>query len=342
MEQLEPVRVAVDVLGGDEPPQVVLDGIADALSRDPALTVVAVGPASLVEPFAAAHERAEALVSEDAIDMGDDPIRAVMTKRRSSVVVGCRAVKRGQAAGFFSAGSTGALVAAGTAYITPFKVGEESGARPLRPCITSPIPNRAGGFTVFADMGGSPDVEPADLVRFAQMGVAYAETVLGVASPRVGLLSNGTEEHKGSAFTKACFPLLQAEVPGFSGNCEGGDITSGAFDVVVCDGFTGNVALKATEGAAKFLMGEIKDALMASLTGKLAALLMGRSLRAVRDRLSGDAHGGAMLLGLRGVLLIGHGATSVEAVSNGTRATAAAIRGGLVAKVAAAVPGIVS
>ena len=341
MDQTAPVRVAVDVLGGDEPPEVVLDGIAAALDRDPALTVLAVGPAALVEPFAAAHERVSSLIAEETIEMGEDPIHAVMTKRKSSIVLGCRAVKRGEAEGFFTAGSTGAAVSAGTAYITPFKIEAGDGRRPIRPCIVSPLPNRAGGLTVFCDMGGSPDVEPKDIVRYAQMGAAYAEAVLGISAPRIGLLSNGTEEHKGSEVTRACYPLLAEAVPGFAGNCEGGDLTSGDFDVVVTDGFTGNVALKATEGAAKLLLSEIKGALLGSLTGKIAALLIKGKLAAVRDKLSGDAHGGAMLLGLKGVLLIGHGATSVEAVANGTLACARTIRAGLVAKVADAVPGIV-
>lgn len=342
MDSQRDVRVVVDVMGGDEPPQVVLDGIAAALAADPHLTVLAAGPSELVEPFAAGHERAEALVAPDAIDMGEDPIQAVMTKRKSSIVLGCRAVKKGQAEGFFSAGSTGACVAAGTAYITPFKVELPDGERrPIRPCITSALPNAKGGLTVFCDMGGSPDVEPEDVVRFAQMGSAYATAVLGMPAPRVGLLSNGTEEHKGSRFTQACFPLMRDQVPGFSGNCEGLDLTSGRCDVVVCDGFTGNVALKATEGAAKLLMGELKATLLGSLKGKIAALLVKDSLKAIKEKLSGDARGGAILLGLRGVLLIGHGATSVEAVKNGTLATARAVRADLVDRVADSMPGIV-
>ena len=335
------VRVVVDVMGGDEPPQVVLDGIAAALAADPDLTVLAAGPAELVEPFAGAHERVRALVATEAIEMGEDPIQAVMGKRKSSIVLGCRAVKKGEAQGFFSAGSTGACVAAGTAYITPFKVRAGLKRRPIRPCITSALPNRAGGLTVFCDMGGSPDVEPEDIARFAAMGRAYAQTVLGIDEPRVGLLSNGTEEHKGSAFTQACYPLLAASVPGFAGNCEGGDLTSGDVDVVVCDGFTGNVALKATEGAAKFLLSELKGALMGSLKGKMAALLVRDALAEIKEKLSGDARGGAILLGLRGVMLIGHGATSVEAVKNGTLATADAVRAGLVERIADSVPDIV-
>lgn len=335
------VRVCVDVVGGDEKPEVVLDGILAALEADQELEVIACGPDKIVTPFAAAHARVEALVAPDVITMEDDPIRAVMTKRKSSIVLACRAVKKGEADGFFSAGSTGAVTAAATAYVTPFKYIEDGKKHPVRPCLTNALPNRAGGLTVLCDMGANPDVEPGDVVRFAQMGAAYARAVLGIENPRVGLLSNGTEECKGSAFTKECYPLMAERVPGFAGNCEGTDLTSGNFDVVVCDGFSGNIALKSTEGAAKYLMGELKGAFMSSLGTKVAALLLKKQLRELKSKLSGDAKGGAVLLGLRGVVLIGHGATSVEAVKNGTLATAEAVRAGLVEGVASSMDGIV-
>lgn len=335
------VTICVDVMGGDEPAEVVLAGIDAALAADPDLTVLAVGPQDVVEPFAAGRERAEALAAPDVITMEDDPISAVMRKRRSSIVVGCRAVKRGNADGFFSAGATGAVTAAATAYITPFKYEQDGERRPIRPCIVNALPNRRGGETVLCDMGANPDVEPEDMVRFAQMGSTYARVVLGVASPRVGLLSNGTEDSKGSRFTKSCFEPMRRGVPGFVGNCEGGDLTSGAVDVVVADGFCGNVALKATEGAAKFLMDELKGMLSSGVASKAAALILRRGLRGLKAKLSGDARGGAVLLGLRGVVLIGHGATSVEAVKNGTLAAAAAARSNLVEMLAASMDNIV-
>lgn len=308
------VRVCVDVVGGDEKPQVVLDGIEAALAADPDIEVLAAGPAEIVNPFAASHARVEALEAPDVIAMDDDPIRAVMTKRKSSIVLSCRAIKKGNADAFFSAGSTGAMTAAATAYVTPFRYQAEGKKQPVRPCLTNALPNRAGGLTVLCDMGANPDVEVDDMVRFAQMGSAYARVVLGIEHPRVGLLANGTEDEKGSNFTKACFPAMKAAVPGFVGNCEGTDLTSGNFDVIVADGMSGNIALKATEGAAKFLLQELKGAFMASLGTKIAALLIKKQMREIKAKLSGDAKGGAILLGLRGVVLIGHGATSVEAV----------------------------
>lgn len=329
------VRICVDAMGGDEPAEVVLAGIEAALEADRSLTVLVAGPEEVVVPFCVSHERAEALVAPDVITMEDDPINAVMTKRRSSIVLGCRAVKKGAADGFFSAGSTGAVTAAGTAYVTPFKAVRDGKKTAIRPCLTNALPNRRGGLTVMCDMGANPDVEPWDMVRFAQMGSAYASCVLGVVDPRVGLLSNGTEEHKGSSFTRSCHSLMAEHLAGFAGNCEGGDITSGSVDVVVCNGFDGNIALKSIEGAVKFMMDELKAGMTANLKGKVAALLMKDTLRALKRKLSGDAKGGAILLGLQGVVMIGHGATSAEAVKNGALACAEAVRGGLVQRVRA-------
>ena len=151
------VRVCVDVVGGDEKPQVVLDGIEAALAADSEIEILAVGPAEIVNPFAAAHARVEALEAPDVISMEDDPIRAVMTKRKSSIVLACRAIKKGNADAFFSAGSTGAMTAAATAYVTPFRYLAEGKKQPVRPCLTNALPNRAGGLTVLCDMGANPD-----------------------------------------------------------------------------------------------------------------------------------------------------------------------------------------
>ena len=339
---MEKVTICVDAMGGDEEPLVVLDGIAAALEADKGLEVLVAGPEEVVVPFCEGHDRARALVAPDVVTMEDDPIQAVMRKRKSSIVLGCRAVKKGEAQGFFSAGSTGAVTAAATAYVTPFKYRSGEEVKPVRPCITSAVPNMAGGETILCDLGASPDVDPSDMVRFANMGAAYAKVVCGIEEPRVGLLSNGTEDEKGSAFTKSCFPLMAEQVPGFVGNREGGDILSGSTDVVVADGFAGNVALKSIEATAKFLLKELKRAFLGSTKGKLAALMLKSSITELKEKLSGDARGGAILLGLKGVVLIGHGATSVEAVKNGTLAAAGMVRSDLVGHIAASIDNLVS
>ena len=314
------VRIAVDVMGGDEEPQVVLDGIDAALAADADLEVLAVGPAELVEPFASSRDRVEALVAPDVITMEDDPIQAVMRKRKSSIVLACRAVKKGQAAGFFSAGATGAMTAAATAYVTPFKyMTDEGEKRPIRPCIVSAIPNRKGAFTVFCDLGANPDVDPEDIVRFAQMGATYARIVCGIANPRVGLLSNGTEDTKGSHFTKECFPLMQKKVKGFAGNCEGTDFTSGNFDVVVCDGFAGNVALKAMEGITKALFDLLRQELTANSRTKLGAALVKPALRRIKKRMNAEEIGGVPMLGVLGAVVKAHGNSSAKAFFSAVR-----------------------
>ena len=333
---METVRVCVDAMGGDEEPSVVLQGIAAALAADGALEVLVAGPADIVEPFCREHDRAEALVAPEVITMEDDPIKAVMTKRKSSIVLACRAIKKGNAQGFFSAGSTGAVTAAATAYVTPFRFEEDGERRPVRPCITTAVPNSLGTLTVFADMGANPDVEPDDIVRFAQMASAYARVVCGIARPRVGLLSNGTEEHKGSRFTQQCYPLMAERVPGFAGNAEGTDLLAGTFDVIVADGFTGNVALKSIEGTGKFVIKRLKAAMGESLGNKIGMALLAKSLKSLAAEMSGDEYGGAILLGLRAPVVKGHGATSAQAVRMGTLAAARAARAGLSQKIAEA------
>ena len=263
-----------------------------------------------------------------------------MTKRKSSIVLACRAIKKGNADAFFSAGSTGAMTAAATAYVTPFRYLAEGKKQPVRPCLTNALPNRAGGLTVLCDMGAIPMsrwttwcVSP----RWVLPMPAWFWTL----SIRVWACLPTAPRTRRAPTYQGVLPGHEGRVPGFVGNCEGTDLTSGNFDVVVADGMSGNIALKATEGAAKFLLQELKGAFMSSLGTKIAALLIKKQMRQIKAKLSGDAKGGAILLGLRGVVLIGHGATSVEAVKNGTLAAAQAVRAGLVQDVANSMDGIV-
>lgn len=322
-------RICVDAMGGDEEPQVVLDGIAAALEADADLEVLVVGNAEVVEPFAKAHDRAFALVTTEVIGMGEHPADAVRNKRDSSIVRACAAVRAGEAQGFFSAGSTGAIFAAAT-----LGVGRIRGVK--RPAIACPVPGASGRKTVVLDLGANADVRPEMIVQFAKMGRAYSKVTLGVDEPTVALLSNGAEDTKGSESVIAEHQALAATgAPWFAGNCEGTDILAGRFDVIVTDGFTGNVALKTLEGTAKFLVGQIKGAAHASKKVGIGALLMKGALKEVAHELSGEDYGGAVLLGVKAPVLIGHGATSASAVKNGALATACAVREGLVGKVAA-------
>lgn len=322
------ITIAVDAMGGDHAPFAVLEGVDTALAADAGLRVMLVGPDEVVRPFAEGRDRVEAVVATQVIAMDEHPASAVRGKRDSSIVVGCRLVKEGRADGFFSAGSTGAAMAAATLVI-----GRIPGVQ--RPAIATVIPT-AGSPCVLLDVGANADCKPEHLAQFAAMGSLYAATTLGIASPRVGLLNIGEEPSKGSALAQEAYVLMEASVPGFVGNVEGRDIPAGAVDVVVTDGFTGNVALKLMEGMSKQLLGQFKRALTSSLVNKVAAAVLKPSLDQMRDKLDPDVHGAAPLLGVAGLALIGHGSSSSRAIASALRVGAVAVRGRLVEQLTAA------
>ena len=312
------VTIAVDAMGGDHAPGVVLEGCADALAADPSLHVVLCGPASVVVPFAEAHERCTPQPAEEVIGMGEHPARAVRQKRDSSIVAGCRAVREGAAQGFFSAGSTGACLAAAT-----LVMGRVKGV--ARPALATVIPSPVRPV-VLTDIGANADCKPAYLVQFAQMATVYMEKVLGVANPRVALLNIGEEDTKGSAFAQEAHALMREKVPNFAGNGEGCDILPAAFDVFVTDGFTGNVCLKTIEGTSKTLFKALKGVLTAGPATKLAALAVKGGLKGLMERVSPDTYGGAPLLGVKGACVVGHGSSGPLAVKNGILTTARIVR----------------
>ena len=319
--------ICVDVMGADKEPAVLLEGVATALADDPELEVLVAGSADVVEPFAASHDRARALVTTEVIAMSEHPASAVRKKKDASIVRAAAAVHAGEADGLFSAGSTGAVLTAAT-----FGVGRIKGVK--RPALCLPFPGISGKKTVFLDMGANADVKPDVMVQFAHMGRAYACAILGVESPRVGLLCNGSEDTKGSEMALAYHEALAQGNCGFAGNAEGTDLLAGTFDVIVADGFTGNVALKSIEGTGKFVIRRLKAAMEASLSNKIGMALLAGSLKSLAAEMSGDEDGGAIRLGLRAPVVKGHGATSAQAVRKGTLAAAAAARAGLTEKIA--------
>lgn len=314
----ENVIITVDAMGGDNGPEVVLDGTAQALAADPNLTVILCGPAEVVEPFAQTHERCLAQATTEVIEMGEHPAKAVRSKKDSSIVVGCRLVKEGRAQGFFSAGSTGACLAAGT-----LVMGRIKGVK--RPALGQILPSYDRP-TLLVDVGANADCKPEYLVQFAQMGTVYMRSFMGVESPRVGLLNIGSEETKGDEFAQETFELLRAQVPQFAGNCEGGNLIAGDFDVVVTDGFTGNVCLKTLEGTAKVLFKYLKDALNSSTKAKMGALLIKPELSDLKKKVSPDTYGGAPLLGVKGACVVGHGSSNALAIKNGILVAATTVR----------------
>lgn len=261
--------------------------------------------------------------------MDEHPASAVRKKKDASIVRAASAVRGGQADGLFSAGSTGAVLTAAT-----FGIGRIKGIR--RPALTLAAPGISGKKTVLLDCGANADVQPDAIVQFAHMGRAYAQVILGVEEPRVALLCNGSEDTKGSELALSYHKALAEGNCGFVGNAEGTDLLAGTFDVIVADGFTGNVALKTIEGTAKFIVSRVKAAAGESKRAGLGALMLKPALKTVAGELSGDEMGGAVLLGLRAPVVKGHGSTSAEAVASGTLACARAARGQLCERIAKA------
>lgn len=318
--------ICVDAMSSDGGPEVVLQGIAQALEEDSNLSVLVAGSSEYVTPFCERHEGAMPLISSEVIHMDEHPATAVRKKKDASIVRAARAVREGKAEGLFSAGSTGAVLTAST-----FIIGRIRGIK--RPAIALPIPGPNGKRTIFLDMGANADVRPDMLVQFAQMGRAYSRIVTGTQNPTVGLLSNGSEDTKGSQLALEYHKALAEADCNFKGNAEGTDLLSGSFDVVVTDGFTGNVALKSVEGTAKFIVGALKDSIEGSPRLALGALMLKPVLKKVASELSGDKYGGAILIGLKAPVLKGHGASSVDAVTAGTLHCAEIVRAHLVDEV---------
>lgn len=314
----EKVTIAVDALGGDNAPGVVLDGVEQALAADEDLTVILCGPNEVVSPFAAAHDRCVAQATTEAISMGEHPAQAVRKKKDSSIVVGCRLVKEEAAQGFFSAGSTGACLAAAT-----LVMGRAKGI--ARPALATVIPSPVRPV-VMCDVGANADCKPEYLVQFGRMGSVYAQKMLGIEQPRAALLNIGEEEEKGSQFAQEAHKLMREKLPNFAGNAEGGDVLAANFDVFVCDGFTGNVCLKTIEGTSKVLFKTLKDIMMKSVVTKLGALALKGGLADLKRQVSADTYGGAPLLGVKGACIVGHGSSNATAVKNGVLTSAQLVR----------------
>ena len=301
------IRVAVDAMGGDRGPEEIVAGAVEAASAT--VQPVIVGPRGLDTGGL------ELIEAPDVIAMDDKPTEAVRAKPNSSLVVACRAVGERKADAVVSAGNTGAMLAA-----CLLELRRIPGVR--RPAIAVTIPTRRGP-SVLLDSGANADARPEDLVQFAHMGAVFAEEILGVANPEIRLVSIGEEPEKGNQLTLEAHALLAASTDlNFAGNAEGRDLLAGAADVVVTDGFTGNVALKVTEGTILGLLEGLRAEITATALGKLGGLLIRPAARRLRERLDPDTYGGAYLLGLRGLAVIAHGNSSRRAVTNAIRLAA--------------------
>lgn len=309
------VRVAVDAMGGDLGSGVVVAGAVDAACEF-GTAVTLVGQETEVRRHLGAHPAGAldvtVLHAPETVAMDESPSVALRRKKQSSIRVGLELLKQGEADAFVSAGNTGAVMATALVVLGPLPGVE-------RPAIAIVIPTKTGR-AVLLDAGANVDCKPRHLHQFGIMGSVYAEAVLGTHVPRVGLLSIGEEESKGNELTREAFKELEEdEGIRFIGNVEGRDVFNGQVDVVVCDGFTGNVALKISEGVAEVFVSLLREELARDFWARAGSLLMRRSLRRFKRRLDYSEYGGAPLFGVDGVCIIGHGRSSPKAIKNAIR-----------------------
>lgn len=305
------MRIAVDAMGGDHAPQAIVEGVMLAQKDFPTIEFQLYGKESEIRKYLTNEKNITIIHTDEKINSDDEPVKAIRKKKQASMILAAQAVKEGKADACFSAGNTGALLAAGLFIIGRIKNVERPGLM-----TTMPVMGKADAGFDFMDMGANADNKPEHLLQYGILGSYYARNVRGIEKPRVGLLNNGTEDTKGSDLTKKAFALLSNEPSiHFIGNVEARDLLSGAADVVVTDGFTGNAVLKAIEGTALDMMKLLKNSILsAGIKGKLGAALLKDALRGLKDQMDYSVHGGAVLFGVKAPVIKTHGSTGPEAV----------------------------
>ena len=316
------ITIAVDAMGGDNAPRPEVEGSVLA-ARELGVRVLLVGQPGVVRSELAKHAPAnlpiEIVPATEVITMDDHPVQAFRKKKDSSVHVAARLVREAKADGLVSAGNTGAVMT-----VAKFLLGTLESVD--RVALAAPFPNAKGGVSVLLDVGANVDSRPEHLVQFAIMGEVYYRATFGHRRPRVGLLSVGSEEIKGNELTREVYTRLKKSTVHFVGNVEGGDLFSGDVDVIVCDGFIGNVALKICEGLAVSIFDLLKKSLKSSFVSQLGAVLSQGAFKGLKKTIDYTEYGGAPLLGVRGVCVIGHGRSNASAVKNAIRVAAGLAR----------------
>ncbi|MBQ9211024.1 MAG: phosphate acyltransferase PlsX [Clostridia bacterium] len=324
------MKIYVDAMGGDNAPQAIIEGTLEALRKDSDLQVVLGGPLDQVEPLLSQADDVRSRITLDdapeVITNHESPVMGVRKKTNSATVKGMLAVREGSCDGFVSAGSTGAVLAGGM-----FRLGRIPGIE--RPALAPLLPNGKGHFLLI-DCGANVDCKPEYLVQFGLMGDAYMRGVLGMEKPRVGLINIGAEAEKGNALVKETYPLMEQASYHFVGNVEARDITGDQADVLVADGFSGNLVLKFMEGVAGTLMGIIKKEMMADLRGKLSGAIGKPAFRRVKKTMDYTEVGGAPLLGVQGAVVKAHGSSNAHAFACAIGQCEKMIRGRVAEKIA--------
>jgi glycerol-3-phosphate acyltransferase PlsX len=308
------MRIVIDAMGGDHAPEAVVKGAMLATKAHKDLTVVLVGDEAKIKPYLTSAERIEIIHTTTVISGDDEPVKAVRRKKDASLVLMANEVKEQRADACISAGNTGALMSAGL-----FQVGRIKGIE--RPALSPTLPTIDQKGFVLLDVGANVEAKPKHLLQYGIMGSIYAEKVRGIKQPRVGLLNVGTEDNKGTELTKEAFQLLKQAPINFVGNVEARDLLSGVADVVVTDGFSGNIALKTVEGTAMNMFKMIKATFMSSLKTKLAAAVLKKDLKGLKDQLDYAEYGGAALFGLKAPVVKAHGSSNDRAIYSAIKQT---------------------
>lgn len=323
------LRIAVDAFGGDNAPLEIIRG-AVAAAKELSDEIILVGKENEINNILNAENVPDKLVSvrhaDEVIGTDEHPVAAIRAKKNSSLMVALKMVKDGEADAVVSAGNTGAYLAGA------FRVlGRIKGIK--RPALTTLMPNVTDSPGVILDVGANADCKPFQLVQFAHMGSIYAEHILGIENPRVALLNIGVEEAKGNALTKETYALLKEENLNFIGNIESREVLSGGADVIVCDGFTGNVVIKLIEGTAGTLFSMLKQVFYKNLGTKLAAGVLKPGLKAIKGKMDYSEYGGAPFLGIDGVVFKAHGSSDAKTIKNAVAATSAYLAAGINEKI---------
>jgi len=308
------MKIVVDAMGGDFAPGVVIDGTLVAV-KEYGAEVILVGDEALISPLLKkarySGSNIEVFHAPETIGMSESAATSVRRKRNSSIVLGVNLVKEGKASAFFSAGNTGAVVCAATLGLGLISGVERPGIAIITPTLK--------GISLIIDVGANIDPKPTQLLQYGIMADVYSRTILNKTNPSVGLLNIGEEEAKGTEFIKETHELLQKSKLNFIGNVEGKDLFSGKCDIIVCDGFVGNVALKVSESAAEAMQVFLKRHLLSNTMGKIGLFFLLPSLKRFKKELDYSEYGGAPLLGVNGVTIIGHGRSNVKAIKNAIR-----------------------
>ena len=306
------MKIAIDGMGGDNAPKSNVEGVVSAI-KEYNIDIIITGDKDALEKKFENYEfdrsKLEIVHTTEIIENEDKPVKAIRSKKDSSMVVALRLVKEGKADAVVSAGNTGALLAGGL-----FVVGRIKGID--RPCLCPAIPNVKRGMTIIADGGANADCKPRNLVEFAAMTNIYSKKVLGIENPRISLANVGAEEGKGNDLMKKSYEELKNMDINFIGNLEARDVINAKTDVIVCDGFTGNILLKSAEGVAMSVMGLLKETFLSSTKGKIGAMLLKDDLRKLKSFMDYAEYGGAPLLGVNGGVIKAHGSSNSKAIKN--------------------------